>query len=202
MRDTPTLTPPDLAVRALRYAAGDLGADEMTAFEERLADDQPARDALSEAIRLSASAVGQPVPTPSAGVRAGVRGRLFPTWLTRLFPRKSYRGHPVTWAGLGGTVAAGVAVLAFTLGGEPTPTPFHPNGETDLPQLVRTLPPTVPPPPSLPIESAEGGHQAVAPPDVAVPMPMTVPTVPGPRADRVAEPPQPVPVTDCERTNG
>ena len=100
MRDTP----PDLAVLALRYAAGDLPPDQMTAFEERLADDQSARDALSEAIRLSASAVGQPVPAPSPGVRAGVRDRLFPTWLTRLFPRKSYRGHPVTWAGLGGTV--------------------------------------------------------------------------------------------------
>ena len=188
-------TPLDLAVRALRYAAADLPADEMTAFEERLADDQPARDALAEAIRLSASAVGQPPPVPSAGVRAGVRDRLFPTWLTRLFPRKSYRGHPATWAGLGGGLTTAVAVLVASLAGDP-PTPDGPPFPTDRAR-PRPLIHLAPPLPSVP-----DGNQAVAP--TAPPTAMPAPVVPGPRADRVAEPPQPMPVPVVEggRTNG
>jgi len=192
MSDIPT--PSELAVRALRYAAADLPADEMTAFEERLADDQPARDALAEAIRLSASAVGQPPPVPSAGPRAGVRDRLFPTWFTRLFPRKSYRGHPATWAGLGGGLATAAAVVLVSLGGDPptadvTPSP---TDRAPLPPAIHLRPP---PPPS-----ARDGNQAVAP--TAPPTAMPAPVVPGPRADRVAEPPQPMPVVEGGRTNG
>jgi len=180
MRDTP----PDLAVLALRYAAGDLPPAETTAFEERLGDDQPAREALAEAIRLSASAVGQPVPVPSAGARVGVRDRLFPTWLSRLFPRRSYRGHPAVWAGLGGTVAAAVAALAFTL-----------SGDVFKPVASPTPPPAIDALEVSPIEEV----QAAVPPVEAAPMPM--PGVPGPRAARPTEP-LPMPVTDCERTNG
>ena len=186
MRDTP----PDLAVLALRYAAGDLPPDETTAFEERLGDDQPAREALAEAIRLSASAVGQPVPTPSAGVRAGVRDRLFPTWLSRLFPRKSYRGHPVTWAGLGGTVAAGVAALAFIFSNDPTPPIAHPT------HLRRELPP--PAIEALDLSPIEEVQAAVPPVEVA---PMPLPGVPGPRAARPTNP-LPMPMPTGDRGNG
>lgn len=195
--------PPDLSVLALRYAAGDLPADQMTAFEERLAEDQPARDALAEAIRLSASAVGQPPPVPSAAVRAGARDRLFPTWLTWLFPRKSYRGHPATWAGLGGTVAATAAVLAYTLGGASTPTdPIIRSVTTPS----RVLPRFVTLPAPVPAASVDAGNQAVAPADGEVPMPVPVPAVCGPRADGVFEPLEQMPVpkvaVECGRSNG
>lgn len=188
MPDAPTPAP-ELAMLALRYAAGDLPAKEATAFEERLADDQPARDALAEAIRLSASAVGQPPPVPSGAVRIGVRDRLFPTWLTRLFPRRSYRGHPAAWATLGGTVAATTALL-LTLGGEPTAAPPR----ADMPVPSHPIPPRL----LLENPSVVGeGNQAVAP--------MPAPADPGPRADRAVEPPPPMPATTiivCGQANG
>ncbi len=111
MRDS-TTCPPDaeLAVTALRYAAGAMPPVEAEAFEARLGDDQMARDALAEAVRLSAAASGAPVPTPDPLVRSAVAERLHPTWLSRLFPRRPYRGHPAVWAGLGGGVAVAVAL--------------------------------------------------------------------------------------------
>lgn len=103
----------DLALLALRYAAGELTPAGAEAFEYRLAADQAARDALAEAVRLSAAASGLPAPAPDPLVRQAVREKLHPTWLTRLFPRRPYRGHPAAWAGVGGTVAAAVAVVAM-----------------------------------------------------------------------------------------
>jgi hypothetical protein len=112
MRDATTRPPADaeLAVTALRYAAAEMAPAEAEAFEARLANDQTARDALAEAVRLSAAASGAPVPTPDPLVKQAVAERLHPTWLSRLFPRRPYRGHPAVWAGLGGSVAAAVAV--------------------------------------------------------------------------------------------
>ncbi len=43
-----------LDIPALLYACGDMEPDEAAAFEARLADDQQARDALVNAIRLLA----------------------------------------------------------------------------------------------------------------------------------------------------
>lgn len=108
----PTTRPADaeLAVTALRYAAGDMDALEAEGFEIRLADDQAARDALAEAVRLSAAASGAPAPVPDPLRKRAVAERLHPTWLSRLFPRRPYRGHPLVWAGLGGGIAAAVAV--------------------------------------------------------------------------------------------
>ena len=92
----------DLALTALRYAAGELPAAEAAAFEARLAADQAAREALGEAIRLSAAALDRPAPAPDplSARRSGTRLR--PTVLSWLFPRRPYRGHPLAWAGLGG----------------------------------------------------------------------------------------------------
>ena len=112
MRDATTLPAADaeLAVTALRYAAGEMTPADAEAFEARLGADQTARDALAEAVRLSAAASGAPVPTPDPLVKQAVAERLHPTWLSRLFPRRPYRGHPAVWAGLGGGVAAAIAV--------------------------------------------------------------------------------------------
>jgi hypothetical protein len=104
-------TDTDLALLALRYAAGVLPPAEVESFESRLGTDQAARDALAEAVRLSAAASGMPAPAPDPLVRVAATERLRPTWLTRLFPRRPYRGHPLAWAGIGGTVAASVVVL-------------------------------------------------------------------------------------------
>lgn len=55
---------PTLQAVALRYAANDLPPDEAATFEARLATDETAQDALSEAVRLSARALGQEPPAP------------------------------------------------------------------------------------------------------------------------------------------
>jgi hypothetical protein len=99
-----------LALIALRYAAGELDPAEVEMFESRLGGDQEARDALAEAVRLSAAASGVAEPTPDPLLREAVRERLRPTWWTRLLPRRPYRGHPAAWVGLGGLSAALLAV--------------------------------------------------------------------------------------------
>ena len=177
----PDHTPPDLAVLALRYAAGDLPEPDMLAFEARLADDQPARDALSEAMRLSASAVGQPPAVPSASVRASVRERLFPTWRTRLFPRRSYRGHPAAWATLGGSLSAAVVVVLVSAGGTP---------------------PTASSPAQMAPMSVPSGAAMFVPPEPSLLPPKSVPAaVPadGPRADAH---PMPAPMPPADPLNG
>jgi anti-sigma-K factor RskA len=105
---------PALQTTALRYAAGDLPPAEAAAFEARLATDQDARDALSEAVRLSAAALGQAPPAPDPTFRAAIRERLSgwpPGWLAR----RAYRGHPLAWAGLGAAAAAACTVVGLSL---------------------------------------------------------------------------------------
>ncbi len=116
----PDRTPTDdLSLTALRYAARELTPAEAAAFEDRLATDQAARESLGEAIRLSAAALHQPAPAPDPLVREAVRDALRPALLSRLFPRRPYRGHPLAWAVLGGAVAAGLTALGVWLGDRP-----------------------------------------------------------------------------------
>jgi hypothetical protein len=117
MRDL-TSGNPDLALVALRYAADELTPAETELFEARLAVDQEAREALGEAVRLSAVASGVPAPTPDPLFRDAARERLHPTWAARLFPRRPYRGHPLAWAGVGGAIAAVVSVAVTHLTAE------------------------------------------------------------------------------------
>src|SRR4029078_10083325 len=96
---------PTLQAAALRHAAGGLTSAESEAFEVLLNDNQEARDALAEAVRLSAAALGQEPPTPDRSFRAAIRERLIgycPAWLRR----RAYRGHPLTWTALGAAVVA------------------------------------------------------------------------------------------------
>jgi hypothetical protein len=97
---------PTLQATALRYAAGDLSPDEVSAFEARLAEDQDARDALAEAVRLSAAAIGQKPPAPHPSFRTLIRARL---------GLVSYRGHPLAWVGLGAAAVAACAIFAVSL---------------------------------------------------------------------------------------
>jgi len=116
---------PTLQATALRYAAGDLTTAECAAFEVQLTLDQDARDALAEAVRLSAAALGQKPPSPDRSFREAIRERLAgycPAWLRR----RAYRGHPVTWAGIGAGVVAASTLLGLALGGRTTPDSTRP----------------------------------------------------------------------------
>jgi hypothetical protein len=107
---------PTLQAAALRYAAGDLTKAESAAFETRLTSDQDARDALAEAVRLSAAALGQEPPRPDRSFRAAIRERLLgccPAWLRR----RAYRGHPLTWTALGAGAVASCTVIGLSLAG-------------------------------------------------------------------------------------
>jgi hypothetical protein len=145
---------PTLQATALRYAAGDLTPDEAAAFEARLAHDQEARDALSEAVRLSAAALGQPAPGAHRSFRAAIRERLAgwcPSWLAR----RAYRGHPLAWAGIG---AASVA--ACTLVGLSLAEPDRPTG--DRPPPAAALAPAPRPAEPAPAAPAHHPHDADA----------------------------------------
>ena len=119
---------PTLQGTALRYAAGDLSPDEVTAFEARLAEDQDARDALAEAVRLSAAAIGQKPPAPHPSFRAAIRARL---------DLRAYRGHPFAWVGLGGAAVAVCTLIGLSLADRADP----PAAATAAPLPVGTIRP-------------------------------------------------------------
>ena len=125
-----------LPMQALRYAAGELPGPQAEAFEARLAHDAAAQDALAEAVRLSARALGQPAPEPDPLLRPMIAERLAPApWWRGLFRRRPYRGHPLTWAGLGASAAGSLALGLWYMGH--TPEPAH----APTPQELRILEP-------------------------------------------------------------
>jgi len=218
MRDATSCPPADaeLSVAALRYAAGDMTPAEAEAFEARLGSDQTARDALAEAVRLSAAASGAPEPTPDPLARKAVAERLHPTWLTRLFPRRPYRGHPAVWTGLGGVVAAMVAFAVASQAPSPQPVqvagvgrliPFNMSTAVPVDPTAEELAAVVQPPVQLAAETPTSPklnpmgmekrpndtlESAAFPTPVITPMPTcTVPVGPQPRsaADKIAEGP-------------
>jgi hypothetical protein len=110
-----------LSLMALKYAAGDLRPADVAAFELKLTDDPAARDALEQAIRLSAAAIGQPEFLPDPLFRSAITEQLrsAPSMTSRFFARRPYRGHPLAW-----TMAGAGASAATALGlwfGSPTP---------------------------------------------------------------------------------
>ncbi len=108
------------------YAAGTLSLEAASAFENRLADDQAARDALTRAVgRL------HPDACPDAGYRRAVQHRLHPPLWRRLLTPRRYPGHPSLWA-LAGAAAVLVGVLCW---------PTHSPRTAENP--VAALPPRV-----------------------------------------------------------
>jgi hypothetical protein len=99
----------DVNVQAFLYANGELNGVEAMCFERRLAEEQAAREALSQAVflcqRLGASTGG-----PDPIYRERVRRRLRPQHSAdRLVgQRRGERGHSVIWCVLGAA-----AVLLF-----------------------------------------------------------------------------------------
>jgi hypothetical protein len=101
----------DLMLLALLYTGDELDEQEKAAFEGRLGHDQAARDALAQAVQVSLLLTSAPGPDPA--YREKVRQRLRPSWWRRLAGRRSYRGHPLLWGGLG---AAAAALVLLTWG--------------------------------------------------------------------------------------
>ena len=123
-----------LSLAALKYAAGELGPVDAAGFEMKLADDPDAREALEEAVRLSAAAIGQPnlLPDPLFRQATVESLRTDRSWVGRLFARRPYRGHPLTWTGAGaGAMAVVGSILWLTYPsspcGECPPSPSVPN---------------------------------------------------------------------------
>jgi hypothetical protein len=132
-----------LAWLALLYAGGELTEAEADQFEQRLAGDQQAREALAQAAPL-ALPPGQPLaPDPAyrQRVHRRLRRRSRPAGLqcsmSWLVQRRSYPGHPILWSTAGAAAAALLTTLTFLLG-MPTsapvtaghrPAPAAPGGE-------------------------------------------------------------------------
>lgn len=175
----PTADPLALEALALRYAAGRLSPAAAATFEARLATDQSARDALAEAVQLSAAALGQEPPTPDRSFRAAIRERLRPLsgWGVRWLARRAYRGHPAVWAGLG----AGAVALATVAGLELASGPPAPVETAEAPAVVSPLPAVLPPVESAPHRPPD------APAPVAAVAPAPRPVEAEPPALRAAE---------------
>ena len=145
-----------LSLTALKYAAGDMGSVDEAAVELKLAEDPDAREALSEAVRLSAAAVGQPV-TPDPLFREALieKARPSSTLIGRLFARRPYRGHPLTWTATGATMTA-TAVMAIWAG-TPPPQSVCPTTTSMPDQVVVVTPPpaTAPKPPETQLPTTD-----------------------------------------------
>jgi hypothetical protein len=95
-----------LSFQALLYAGGELDEEDSKSFEQRLADDQTARDALCQATQALEAAHSQAFFRPDPGYRQKVLLQLSGGSLWhRLFAIRPHRGHPLVW-GVSGAVAA------------------------------------------------------------------------------------------------
>jgi hypothetical protein len=105
---TDTSAPRDLDVQAFLYASGELDGTEAVRFERRLAEEQAAREALSEAVVLC-QPPGSSTPTPNPGYRECVRRRLRPGARTQSDGQAvAASGRAVIWCLIGAA-----AVLLF-----------------------------------------------------------------------------------------
>src|SRR5262245_900315 len=130
------------------YVTGELDPAEAAEFEHRLGQDQSARDALCQAVQLSATlnrlSTVQPNPAYRERVRERLRQRSCWSWL---FGRRSYRGHPAIWSA-GGAAAAVLLVIGLaqlpaaliTQPHPPLPEPRKVVEEEPVPALPAELP--------------------------------------------------------------
>jgi hypothetical protein len=88
----------DLDWQAFCYAAGELQPDQVERFELRLAEEQPAREALARAIELTQAV---------AAAESQVGGEL----VTPVFPRSNWTTR-LAWMAIGGVAALLLAVLS------------------------------------------------------------------------------------------
>jgi hypothetical protein len=103
------MTTDELNWLSFRYAAGELDAAEAESFEQRLADDQAAREALARAVELT-----QVVAAAERGVavfcaaKHGLDGNASVTPLSRT---RTAWGRRVSWMAVGGLASLLLAVL-------------------------------------------------------------------------------------------
>jgi anti-sigma-K factor RskA len=104
----------DLVLRAMLYASGELDAGEAAAFEQRLGEDQAARDALCQAVELSQTFANEPQPAPDPEYRSRVRHRLRQRRRHRVGLRPNqgaFFNHPAFWSVLGAAIAVLLMVI-------------------------------------------------------------------------------------------
>ncbi len=107
-----------LELQAFLYAHGELDNHEAAAFENRLGDEQAARDALCQAVHLSTTLGRLSSDQPDPRYKVRVQQLLIPSgastrWVERLLV---YRHHPALWSLLG---AAAAVLLMWWLGRPP-----------------------------------------------------------------------------------
>lgn len=104
-----------LAIQALLYASGELEEAEAVAFEERLAEDQAARDALCQAVQLTETLAGNPDVRPNPAYRARVRRRLRQrrSMRTTLAGTLRLGNNLFLWALIGLTLAVVLGIAVF-----------------------------------------------------------------------------------------
>jgi len=123
---------------ALLYAGNELDRDAAELFEERLATDQAARDALANAMQLTLLVAGRPTK-PDPQYREEVRSRFsHPSWWGRFWKPRIRRGPALAWVAVGG-IAASVAIACWPI--QPLPSPVT---EPVVIEVVERLPePTI-----------------------------------------------------------
>src|SRR5262245_6010314 len=104
----------DLVLKAMLYASGELDAADAAAFEQRLGDDQAARDALCQAVELTHGLGNQPPAVPDPEYRSRVRHRLRQRRRRRVGLsnlNSPFFAHPAFWSVMGAALAVLLMVI-------------------------------------------------------------------------------------------
>ena len=124
-----------LALQALLYLTDALPGNDHLAFEERLGEDQKAREALSLAVAFVQSCNAD-APRPDPAYRRAVLSHAMATqprlrWWQSMWQRRQYHGHPAIWSGLGATLAAAILLWLGALAPSSNQAPEM-SGDTQL----------------------------------------------------------------------
>ena len=133
----------DLPLQALLYASGELEGEELAAFEERLALDQAARDALTQAVELSLTAEGKADQGPEPELRARIRHRLRQRRRARQAESQSsaWFSHPAFWALIGALVTILLLLVYYQVLALFEEAPRPPTPPTQTPVSLRAAAP-------------------------------------------------------------
>ena len=104
----------DLVLKAMLYASGELDAADAAAFEQRLGDDQAARDALCQAVELTQTISGDEPVAPDPEYRSRVRHRLRQRRRRRVGLsnlNSPFFAHPAFWSVMGAALAVLLMVV-------------------------------------------------------------------------------------------
>ncbi len=110
----PAVSGNDLGLQAFLYVSGELESSEAASFERHLGEDQAAREAVCQAVRLCLTLASPTGAAPDPAYRERVRQRLrsWPSTGRIIGQARTQRGHPVIW-GLLGAASALLVMLAL-----------------------------------------------------------------------------------------